>query len=83
MTGPLIDRYGTSVIILVLSSCICMGQFLFTYGIHERAVWLMYMGRLLFGIGGESLSVAQSRVTTRWFQDKELALAIGKFMFSC
>ena len=41
----------------------------------------MHFGRFLFGVGGESLSVAQSRITTRWFKGKELALAIGNEIY--
>jgi nitrate/nitrite transporter NarK len=37
----------------------------------------MHLGRFLFGVGGESLSVAQSRITAKWFKGKELALALG------
>ena len=37
----------------------------------------MLLGRILFGIGGESLGVAQTRLTTSYFRGKELALALG------
>ena len=33
----------------------------------------MLVGRAIFGLGGESLSVAQSAFVTRWFQNRELA----------
>lgn len=34
----------------------------------------MVVGRIFFGFGGESQSVAQSTLTALWFQDKELAM---------
>ena len=34
-------------------------------------------GRVLFGIGSESMIVAQSAITARWFTGKELAMAFG------
>eukprot|EP00962_Isochrysis_galbana_P002962 scaffold826_cov65-Isochrysis_galbana.AAC.1 len=37
----------------------------------------MLLGRAVFGLGGESISVAQSSVTAEWFRGKELALASG------
>ena len=37
----------------------------------------MLAGRVLFGFGGESLTVAQSALVSVWFQDKELAFALG------
>jgi hypothetical protein len=37
----------------------------------------MLLGRGVFGLGGESISVAQAAVTAEWFRGKELALASG------
>ncbi len=37
----------------------------------------MLVGRLVFGFGGESISVAQSAMIERWFREGELALALG------
>ena len=37
----------------------------------------MLAGRVLFGFGGESLTVAQSALVAVWFADKELAFALG------
>jgi len=35
------------------------------------------MGRVIFGLGGESLSVTQSAIVTKWFKGKELAFALA------
>ena len=35
---------------------------------------VMWLGRIFFGFGGESLSVAQSAMIAKWFVGKELAL---------
>lgn len=37
----------------------------------------MIAGRVVFGLGGESLSVSQSAVISQWFKGKELAMALG------
>lgn len=37
----------------------------------------MWVGRTVFGFGGESLSVAQSAMIASWFSGKELAFALG------
>uniref|UniRef100_A0A665U4C4 Lysosomal dipeptide transporter MFSD1 n=1 Tax=Echeneis naucrates TaxID=173247 RepID=A0A665U4C4_ECHNA len=39
--------------------------------------WLMEFGRLVFGIGGESLAVAQNTYAVNWFKGKELNLVFG------
>lgn len=37
----------------------------------------MLVGRVVFGLGGESMSVAQSAIVSVWFKGKELAFALG------
>jgi MFS family permease len=37
----------------------------------------MFLGRFLFGCGGESFIVANTTLITNWFEGKELALAFG------
>ena len=37
----------------------------------------MYLGRFVFGIGGESLAVAQNTYAVVWFKEKELNLVFG------
>ena len=35
------------------------------------------IGRFVFGLGGESMTVAQSAIVSSWFQGKELSFAFG------
>lgn len=37
----------------------------------------MLVGRSIFGLGGESMSVTQSAIVTKWFKGKELAFALA------
>ena len=37
----------------------------------------MYLGRFIFGLGAESLCVAQSTIVSDWFEGKEVAFAMG------
>ena len=46
-------------------------------GGYQHKYWLMLVGRVIFGLGGESMSVAQSAIVSHWFKGKELALALG------
>ncbi|KAJ3324432.1 hypothetical protein HDV06_006843 [Boothiomyces sp. JEL0866] len=75
--GQLIDRFDSRYVLLVLSSVICIGQTIFALGVTTRDFNLMLIGRTLFGIGGECVSVVQASITTTWFQGKELAFALG------
>ncbi|RKO91489.1 major facilitator superfamily domain-containing protein, partial [Blyttiomyces helicus] len=68
IAGVLIDRIGTAYIIVIMASFVVSGQTLFALGITLRSVPLMMLGRVLLGIGGESLDVVQARVLTDWFK---------------
>jgi MFS family permease len=59
LAGQLIDRLGVGRVLPGLSVCVCVGQALFLLGVKWRLIWLMLLGRTVFGIGGESVSVAQ------------------------
>ena len=37
----------------------------------------MMLGRFIFGLGGECMSVAQSAIISNWFKGKELSFAFG------
>ena len=46
-------------------------------GATVEKMWLMDLGRFVFGIGGESLVVVQSTYAVLWFKGKELNLVFG------
>ena len=56
-------RLGASIFALFL----IVGQMIFAAGAFINAHWLCYLGRFTFGIGGESLAVAQNTYTVTWF----------------
>ncbi len=72
--GVLIDRIGTRRASLLFSVLLTAGA-----GVVAAAPNLpvLYLGRIVFGAGAESLAVAQSAILARWFIGKELALAFG------
>lgn len=37
----------------------------------------MILGRIIFGIGSESLTVSQTSIVSIWFRNKELAFALS------
>lgn len=75
--GQWLDKLGSRFILLLLSFLVAAGQFFVAYGLQIGNFYVVVLGRILFGVGGESLAVAQSRLVTQWFAGKELALAIG------
>ncbi|XP_043851331.1 major facilitator superfamily domain-containing protein 1 isoform X2 [Dromiciops gliroides] len=76
--GFLIDRvFGIRWGSIIFSFIVCIGQVIFALGAIVNAFWLMQLGRFVFGIGGESLAVAQNTYAVSWFKGKELNLVFG------
>jgi len=66
-------RFGTMLFALI----IVMGQGIFSLGGFLDRLWVMEIGRFVFGIGGESLAVAQNTYAVSWFKGKELNMVFG------
>ncbi|KNE67836.1 hypothetical protein AMAG_12554 [Allomyces macrogynus ATCC 38327] len=75
--GVLIDKYGPRTIAVLFSLLVVAGQLIFVTGLVDRTPGWAIFGRFVFGLGGETLSVAQQHITTKWFRGTELALAVG------
>lgn len=79
--GWLIDRVlGLRVGALIFCALVLVGQIVFALGSTLQGHWgygVAVLGRVIFGLGGESLSVAQSTYVAKWFKGKEFALAFG------
>ena len=72
--GAIIDRVGTQRAVPLFAVICCLGAALTAASGH---VGTMIAGRVLLGLGGESLVVAATTVIAKWFRGKELALAFG------
>jgi MFS family permease len=75
--GFFVDRLGAPLCMVVFASLILAGQTLFAFGTSLQSWPVMLLGRVLFGLGGENLTVAQSALLAQWFKGKELAFAFG------
>ncbi|XP_031634922.1 major facilitator superfamily domain-containing protein 1 isoform X2 [Contarinia nasturtii] len=76
--GFLIDRvfgirFGTILYMFILM----IGQLIVAFGAILDAFWMMIVGRFIFGIGAESLAVAQNNYAVLWFKGKELNMVFG------
>uniref|UniRef100_A0A8C1LZM3 Lysosomal dipeptide transporter MFSD1 n=1 Tax=Cyprinus carpio TaxID=7962 RepID=A0A8C1LZM3_CYPCA len=76
--GFLLDRvFGIRLGTIIFSLFVLLGQIIFAAGALANHFWLMNLGRFVFGIGGESLAVAQNTYAVNWFKGKELNLVFG------
>jgi len=72
--GLIIDRIGTKKANLIFST-LCLIGALFT--VIKGDIVFMATGRLIFGLGAESLIVSITTTLARWFKGKELSFAFG------
>src|SRR5580658_10385121 len=72
--GVLIDRIGLRRSLMIFGVLCFIGPAITVASGH---LWLMATGRLIFGMGAESLIVAVTAALARWFRGKELSFAFG------
>lgn len=72
--GFLIDRIGTRRSTLIFAALCLLGALLTAWS-GELAV--MAAGRLVFGLGAESMIVAVTTAVAKWFRGRELSFAFG------
>lgn len=77
--GIIIDKYiGLRRSLLLFTSLVFAGAFIFALGVRSASFPLMLVGRVVYGLGGESLCVAQSTFLSRWFsKDSGMSFAFG------
>ncbi|RKP03757.1 hypothetical protein CXG81DRAFT_16726 [Caulochytrium protostelioides] len=75
--GMLVDHFEPRRVLLFFSTIVCIGQTIVALGVAAKSFPVMLGGRILFGIGGETISVVQASITTGWFHQKELSFALG------
>jgi MFS family permease len=72
--GLLIDKIGTRTSVLIFTALIMIGSIVTAI---TGNIWLMASGRLIFGLGAESMIVAITTIIARWFKGKQLSFAFG------
>lgn len=72
--GVLVDRFGTRTSTLVFTAICLVGAVLTA---ASSSFEMMALGRLVFGLGAESMIVAITAALGQWFRGKQLGLAFG------
>ncbi|MGE5401950.1 MAG: MFS transporter [Ignavibacteriales bacterium] len=72
--GIIIDRLGTRISTFIFATLCLLGAIVTAM---SSSLTFMATGRLIFGLGAESLIVAVTTVIGRWFKGKELSFAFG------
>jgi MFS family permease len=72
--GIIIDRIGTRKSVFIFTVLIMLGALVTTV---QGDIYTMAAGRLIFGLGAESMIVAITTIIARWFKGKQLSFAFG------
>mmetsp|Transcript_1750 Transcript_1750/g.4773 ORF Transcript_1750/g.4773 Transcript_1750/m.4773 type:complete len:540 (+) Transcript_1750:270-1889(+) len=81
--GFIIDRVtGVRIGAILFCSLVLTGQTIFAFAVQIKVYILAVVGRFVFGLGGESLTVAQNTFCARWAPEGLLALWFG-IVVSC
>ena len=72
--GLIIDRIGTRKSVFIFTALVMLGAAI--TAVHG-SIYTMAAGRLVFGLGAESMIVAITTVIARWFKGRQLAFAFG------
>lgn len=75
--GYLVDLIGVRWCTFIFASIMCIGHSIFSLGITLQSYTIAVIGRVVSGIGGENIVVAQSALISKWFKGKEMSLALG------
>ncbi len=77
--GILLDRVGIRKAGIFFVTLCVVGILITALG-GSKSFQFMLWGRLIYGIGAESLSVTQIKVLSKWFRGKEFAFAMGLYI---
>ncbi len=75
--GVLIFKFGYRVMFLIFGFSVLLGQLIFSIGCSIKSIPLMLIGRIIFGLGGESLNTTQYAIIVEWFAANQVAFALG------
>jgi MFS family permease len=78
--GLIIDRVGLRKSLMIFGVLCLIGPAITA---AAGVLWVMALGRLIFGMGAESLNVAVTAALARWFKGKELSFAFGINLTIC
>ncbi|TFJ84951.1 hypothetical protein NSK_003979 [Nannochloropsis salina CCMP1776] len=66
--GIFVDKFGARICLIAFTLFLLVGQIFFALGGSYHSFPLMLLGRTIYGLGGENMSVAQSSLVAEWFR---------------
>ena len=77
-TGSIVDRIGARLCLLILTLLCFIGQVTSSIGVQKESWPITLTGRFIYGLGFESLFVANQAFLETWFHERgRLGMALG------
>jgi len=70
-------KFGVRIMFVVFEMSLIIGQFFVALGSQINSIYLMILGRFIFGFGGESIDIAHNTILIKWFFKSQLSLPYG------
>jgi MFS family permease len=71
------DKFGCRIVIFITCAILTLGQAIFALGVSMSSFPVAFLGRGIFGLGGEVMEIAQTVIIVKWFTGHELSMAMG------
>ena len=71
------DRFGASKTLIVVTFLAFLGQLIMAVASEYQSYTIMLLGRIVFGMGCETLMLVQIVDISFWFISDEFTLAVG------
>jgi len=75
--GILLDVIGIRISLVIFNTLFLIGTMVFAVGVSGESLTVMLVGRLIMGLGGQCVMVAQAAIVSVWFKGKESTFAFG------
>ena len=60
----------------ILGICITIGATIVAIGVHTQSFALMLIGRGIYSLGGDSITVSQWTLVTEYFEQNQIGIAL-------
>ena len=77
ITGYLIEKLGCAKSAVLYTFLVLIGQIVIFYGVEMGNYWWVLLGRGIFGIGGEGITILQLTINEVWFYGQFLSVSVA------
>lgn len=78
--GIFIDAFGTIPGALITTVLITSGNVLVALSASSKSLYMMIVGRILYGIGSGTVVIVQETILSQWFNGRSLAAVVAMML---